>query len=153
MRSTQAFGKDTDYTKLLQHDVEEEEKVLHLCHHSKKSAIAFRLINKFGVDESLLPTGSGRFGCRGGRSKEADIGYKPRARDMEDDWPSFVVEVGVSESLAMLRRDAAFWITNSDGRTRIVLVLSVNWRDQRILVERWEEVPRTRPNWSIANYE
>ncbi len=31
-----------------------------------------------------------------------------RARDMEDDWPSFVVEVGVSESLAMLRRDAAF---------------------------------------------
>jgi hypothetical protein len=47
MSSTQAFGKDTDYTKLLQHDVEEEEKVLHLCHHSKKSAIAFRLINKF----------------------------------------------------------------------------------------------------------
>jgi pentatricopeptide repeat protein len=35
------------YTKLLQHDVEEEEKVLHLRHHSKKSAIAFRLINKF----------------------------------------------------------------------------------------------------------
>jgi hypothetical protein len=45
--NTQAFGKDTDYTKLLQHDVEEEEKVLHLCQHSKKSAIAFRLINKF----------------------------------------------------------------------------------------------------------
>jgi len=35
------------YTKLLQHDVEEEEEVLHLCHHSKKSAIAFRRINKF----------------------------------------------------------------------------------------------------------
>jgi len=46
MSSTQAFGKDTDCTKLLQHDVEEEEKVLHLCHHSKKSAIAFRLIKK-----------------------------------------------------------------------------------------------------------
>jgi hypothetical protein len=36
MRSGEAFGKDTDDTKLLQHDVEEEEKVLHLCHHSKK---------------------------------------------------------------------------------------------------------------------
>jgi hypothetical protein len=46
MCSTQAFGKDSNDTKLLQHDVEEEEKVLHLCHHSKKSAIAFRLINK-----------------------------------------------------------------------------------------------------------
>jgi hypothetical protein len=71
---------------------------------------------------------------------------------MIDDWPSFVIEVGVSESLAMLRRDAAFWISNSDGRTRIVIVLSVNQRDRRILVERWEEVPRTRPNRSTANY-
>ncbi|CAK9875459.1 unnamed protein product [Sphagnum jensenii] len=71
---------------------------------------------------------------------------------MIDDWPSLVVEVGVSESLAMLCRDAAFWITNSDGRTRIVLVLSVNQRDRKILVERWEEVPGTRPNQSTANY-
>jgi hypothetical protein len=47
MRSREAFGKDTNDTKLLQHDVEEEEKVLHLCHHSKKLAIAFMLINKF----------------------------------------------------------------------------------------------------------
>ncbi len=105
-----------------------------------------------GVDESLLPTGSSRFGRRGGRSKEADIGYKPRSRDMEDDWPSFVIEVGVSESLAMLRRDPAFWITNSDGRTRIVIVLSFNQRDHQILVERWEEVPKRRPNRSTANY-
>jgi hypothetical protein len=47
MCSTQAFGKTSDHTKLLQHVVEEEEKVLHLCHHSKKSTIAFKLINKF----------------------------------------------------------------------------------------------------------
>ncbi len=84
------------------------------------------------VRESLLATGSARFGRLGGRSKEADVGYKPRSRRMEDEWPSFVIEVGVSESLAMLRRDAAFWITNSDGRTRIVIVLSVNRRDRRI---------------------
>ncbi len=47
MRSTEKFGEDSNDTKLLQHDVEEEEKVLHLCYHSKKLAIAFRLINKF----------------------------------------------------------------------------------------------------------
>jgi len=52
----------------------------------------------------------------------------------------------------MLHRDAAFWITNSDGRTRIVIMLSVNRRDQRIWVERWEEIPRIRPNWSTADY-
>ncbi len=33
-----------------------------------------------------------------------------------------------------------------------MIVLSVNQRDRRILVERWEEVPRTRPNRSTANY-
>jgi len=104
------------------------------------------------VRASLTATGSGRFGRRGGRSKEANIGYKPSSRSMLEDWPSFVVEVGVSESLAMLRSDAAFWITNSDGRTRIVIVLSINSRDRQILVERWEEVPRIRPNQSTGNY-
>jgi len=71
---------------------------------------------------------------------------------MEVKWPSFVIEVDVSKSLAMLRRDAAFWITNIDGRTRIVIVLSMNRRDQQILVERWEEVPRIQPNRSIVDY-
>lgn len=103
--------------------------------------------------KSLLPTGSTRCGRRGGRSKEADVSYTPLSRPLEDDaWPSLVIEVGVPESLAMLRSDAAFWITNSDGRTRIVIVLSVNRRDRRILVERWEEDPRIRPNRSTANY-
>ncbi|CAK9275573.1 unnamed protein product [Sphagnum jensenii] len=105
-----------------------------------------------GVRTSILGTGSATFGRRGGRSKEANISYKPRSRRMEDDWPSFVIEVGDSESLAMLRGDAAFWITNTDQRTRIVIVLSINRRDQQILVERWEEVPRRRPNRSTANY-
>ncbi|CAK9189376.1 unnamed protein product [Sphagnum troendelagicum] len=52
----------------------------------------FRLLH---VRSSLSGTGSGRFGYRGGRSKEADIGYKPRSRPMIDDWQSFVVEIGV----------------------------------------------------------
>jgi hypothetical protein len=105
-----------------------------------------------GVRASLVATGSTTFGRRGGRSKEADVGYKPISREMQHEWPSFAIEVGESESLAVLRRDAAFWITNSDQRTRIVIVLSINRRDRQILVERWEEVPRRRPNQSTANY-
>jgi len=104
-----------------------------------------------GIPQLILATGSGRFGRRGGRSKETDINFKPCSRPREDEWPSFVIEVGVSKSLTMLHRDAAFWITNSDGRTHIVIVLSMNRRDQRILVERWEEVPKIRPNRSTAN--
>jgi hypothetical protein len=37
-------------TKFVLHDVEENKKVFHLCHHSKKLAIAFGLINTaFGI--------------------------------------------------------------------------------------------------------
>jgi hypothetical protein len=108
---------------------------------------------RLNVSASLLATGSARCGRRGRRSKEADVSYTPLSRPLEDDaWPSLVIEAGVSKSLAMLRTDAAFWITNSDGRTRIVIVLSVNRRDRQILVERWEEDPRIRPNRSTANY-
>jgi hypothetical protein len=32
-------------TEFVLHDVEEEEKVFHLCHHSEKLAIAFGLID------------------------------------------------------------------------------------------------------------
>ncbi|CAK9237585.1 unnamed protein product [Sphagnum troendelagicum] len=39
-----------------------------------------------------------------------------------------------------------------EERTRIVIVLSINRRDWQILVERWEEVPKRRPNRSTANY-
>jgi hypothetical protein len=32
-------------TRFALHDIDEEKKVIHLCHHSKKLAIAFGLIN------------------------------------------------------------------------------------------------------------
>jgi len=35
----------TPYTKLVQHDVEREEKLFHLGHHGEKLAIALGLIN------------------------------------------------------------------------------------------------------------
>jgi hypothetical protein len=33
------------HTTIVLHDVEEEEKVFHLCHHSENLALAFRLLN------------------------------------------------------------------------------------------------------------
>jgi hypothetical protein len=41
--------KNTCYmpnTKFVLHDVDEEERLIHLCHHNKKLAIASRLINR-----------------------------------------------------------------------------------------------------------
>jgi hypothetical protein len=46
---------DTGYvpdTKFVLHDMEEEDKMLHLCHHSEKLAIAFGLISTAPGQES-----------------------------------------------------------------------------------------------------
>jgi hypothetical protein len=39
------------------------------------------------------------------------VGYKPYFCGLEEDWPSFVIEVGGSESHANLYADAAYWLT------------------------------------------
>jgi fermentation-respiration switch protein FrsA (DUF1100 family) len=46
-------------------------------------------------------------------SKELDASFKPSYRGKHG-WPSLVIEAGLSESLVKLRRDAAWWLTNSD---------------------------------------
>ncbi len=104
------------------------------------------------IHESIVAIGSARFGSHSRRSKEGDVDYKPYFHGLEEDWPSFVIGVVVLNSHANFRADAAHWFTYSDGKTHIVILLSINRIDWQILVERWEEVPRTQPSWSIANY-
>ena len=41
----------------------------------------------------------------------------PPGRDVKNDWPFVVFEVGVSEILSALRNDAHLWITKSGGLT------------------------------------
>jgi hypothetical protein len=104
------------------------------------------------IQESIVAIGSARFGSHSRRSKEVDVSYKPYFHGLEEDWPSFVIGVGVLNSHANFRVDAAHWFTYNDGKTHIVILLSINQIDWQSLVERWEEVPRTQPSWSIANY-
>jgi hypothetical protein len=54
------------------------------------------------------------------------VGYKPYFHGLEEDWPSFVIEVGVSKSHVNLHVDAAYWVTYSDGKTHIVILLNIN---------------------------
>ena len=52
----------------------------------------------------------GAFHCTSamGRKKESDVALVPKNRNYKMDWPSIVIEVGVSESLAVLKNDAHF---------------------------------------------
>ena len=98
-----------------------------------------------GVGNTLRNVRSTRYEAPGGRSKEADEAYRPSTRVLGTDWPSIVIEVGVSESLSQLRTDAHFWLTQSGGQTRIVILLAVKKATRVMKMERWEHTPRTRP--------
>jgi hypothetical protein len=77
-------------------------------------------------------------------SKEADGAFKPGTlRPHKLDWPTLVLEVGVSESLPRLRNDARWWLSNSGGSVNIVLIFDVNEGAKTILIEKWETAPAT----------
>ncbi|OQD77098.1 hypothetical protein PENDEC_c003G02080 [Penicillium decumbens] len=75
----------------------------------------------------IIPRGSGRI--KGHTCcKEADASYRPKllppGRDIK--WPSVVVEVGVSETWRQLRADAAWWLNNSSGDVKVVILIGVS---------------------------
>jgi hypothetical protein len=90
-------------------------------------------------------------------SKEGDSSYKPKwCRLRKKDWPTFVIEAGVSESLAELRTDAAWWLHNSSGEVKIVIIILIRPAQKSILIEKWclqpraPTAPATRANPPIA---
>jgi hypothetical protein len=79
-------------------------------------------------------------------SKEPDFAYKPLSRLLESEWPSFVVEVAVSESLSELQGDMAYWLRNSGRRMRVAILLHINKAARTIEIERWAAAPQTLPS-------
>lgn len=99
-------------------------------------------VAKMGLDISKLrPTTTTRYA--GARSaKEGDAGFKPMPeRRGGDKWPTLVVECGVSESLPRLRIDAGWWLTNSKGDVKLVIVISFNVPAKRFILEKWQLGP------------
>lgn len=55
--------------------------------------------------------------------------------------PTLVIETGISESLQRLRWDADWWLTNTNGGVKVVLVVSINLGQTRtVQLEKWELV-------------
>ncbi|KAJ5825471.1 hypothetical protein N7474_002609 [Penicillium riverlandense] len=80
-----------------------------------------------GLATSVVLTGSGRI--RGNAcSKEPDGTWRhkslPAGRTTE--WPSVVIETGVSEGWTQLKRDAEWWINNSHGQVKLVILIRAN---------------------------
>jgi hypothetical protein len=77
-------------------------------------------------------------------SKEADSAYRPYSfRPNKTDWPTIVFEAGLSESLSRLRSDARWWLMESGGDVKTVIIISVKRAQSMIRIEKWELAPRT----------
>ncbi|KXG53730.1 uncharacterized protein PGRI_007800 [Penicillium griseofulvum] len=80
------------------------------------------------------------------REKEGDQVFSPFARwpsSTSLQWPTVVVETGVSESLSRLLQDARWWFGASDGEVRIVIIISI--KKTAVHFEQWQLAPPNAP--------
>lgn len=91
-----------------------------------------------GCNKSLCPTGSTTY-YGNTSAKQGDGGFKPvPTRNKEKHWPTLIFEIGVSESLPHLRNDARWWLTNSNGDVRIVVIVTASKKTERFNIEKWQ---------------
>ena len=72
---------------------------------------------------SVVDVVAGRFHCPGKRSKEGDNGMMcPTRSGRGIEWPNLMIGVGYSEPLNQLRIEAEWWLVNSGGLARMVII-------------------------------
>ncbi|CAG8888044.1 unnamed protein product [Penicillium egyptiacum] len=77
--------------------------------------------------------------------KEADESLTPSGNPSDDDnWPSLVIETGLSESEAQLRADAYWWFSNSDYKVNMVILFHVQRSpERRVTIKHYSLRPTT----------
>ncbi|KIX01034.1 uncharacterized protein Z518_10100 [Rhinocladiella mackenziei CBS 650.93] len=107
-----------------------------MVHRNLGENIKFELI-QMGIKRNHFPAvGAGRY-SRPHSSKEGDTAYKPATRDQKTDFPTIVLESGLSESLNHLRHDARWWLSDPTSHAEIVLLISIRQQEKMLLVEKW----------------
>ena len=112
-----------------------------LVHEVARTQFELELILKLaemGLQYELCNMGSTTYQGIGKR-KEADSAFKPLfSRPYKTDWPTLVIECGVSESIKDLRRDSNSWFTNSAAQVKTALLFSISENKRKIHIEQWE---------------
>ena len=123
-------------------------------HQSAHISLAEEMIEKqinWGIPRENRLKGLGGTTFHGpSSSKEGDTAYRPISRTIGE-WPTIVFESGLSEGLARLRVDARWWLINSGGDVKIVLIISVKPAQKRLLIEKWCLSPATNLRVIRAN--
>ncbi|SPN97171.1 uncharacterized protein DNG_00687 [Cephalotrichum gorgonifer] len=80
----------------------------------------------------------------GGDQGEGDSTGGPKP-ERANDWPTIVIEAGVSETLDQLREDMRWWFAASGHRVKIVLLVKLIPSERTITLEKWTEAPVHEP--------
>lgn len=81
-----------------------------------------------------------------GAGGEGDSSRRPRSqRPLPRDWPTLVIEAGMSQTLNGLRDKMRWWFRASNHAVKIVLLAKLEQHQQRVILEKWKEVP-TNPS-------
>jgi len=103
-------------------------------------------IREMGLFEDIGRTESATFKGNGSE-KEADCSWRPwTTRPLIPDWPTLVIESGISQSRDRLVADAHWWLENSGGQVKIVLVISFSQSEKEIRLQQWELVTIPDPH-------
>ena len=138
--------RDTKYKKLrflyLPHQQTLVVKMMLSMVHQLAASLVERMLwektTPMGLGRELADMRGTRYQGLSGTSKEADCAFKPESRPLGTNWPTLVIECGVSETVERLKVDANWWLTNSSGAVGIVLLFSITEADHTILIEKWE---------------
>ena len=95
--------------------------------------------------DSIDSFGGHRFEIPNVRSKEGHEALVPATRGESPKWPSVMLEVGYSEALDFLRLDAKWWLINSGGKTRFVMIFQIMTEPFALHIECWAMV--TSDDW------
>ncbi|KAL5361700.1 hypothetical protein BJX96DRAFT_176479 [Aspergillus floccosus] len=132
MKLTYFAGENTLIIKLAGKVHEQLSRLFHDNFH--------RICADYGITLFMLKAhGGGNCEMPRDVQKEPDESYSPDTRSRED-FPSFVVEIGASESLDHLRLDARLWLSNTNGWTCLVLLIKIDQDAKTLTFERWERI-------------
>ncbi|KAJ9203714.1 hypothetical protein DTO021D3_2508 [Paecilomyces variotii] len=124
-----------------------------ILHQNLMNAITAELQNMGITMQYYAVQGAGRVRSQNSREKEPDNSFRPiNTRPKFSDLPTFVIEVGVSKTLNNPRNDAFFWLTQTNDRVKIVLLIhssrdhSIATRPLVITMEVWQTINNPRPH-------
>jgi len=100
-------------------------------------AIIRKKIVAMGLDDDIVDMSSTTY--EGEEHAEADASLRPlRTRPNPYDWPTLVIECGVSQTPRGLAGNCRWWLHNSSGAVKVVLLFFVSLKAKEIRIEQWE---------------